>query len=206
MPSGPEIIVNIMGTIRHLPDIYRGVLDQVYGQRAEAVVSATLVKPEPARSEDLRKRIAEMEELLAERPSLNYLYHYLIGICHAALGEREQAVGHSEQAVLLHPNLSGEDANFFVHSGLYLRYVNSLNLAAISRATFRDRQKPIAQLELVIQSTDRVLQKYPQLDQLARENKLARAWYEKATGREAPKITASSGSYINFDFSKGKSG
>lgn len=176
-----ENSLNFFRKIRYLPRLATQVNQNMDRAVLRAQVEGAVALPSPQKEAALRLVISKLEEQLNQRPDLAYYFHGEIGVCYDALRQREEALAHFEQTILMHPDPDSEGFNTFrTH---YLNQARFLTLNAVPNSKGKDKDRAISKFRTVVESTDRILEKYPELSDLADANRTARGWYRSATGK-----------------------
>lgn len=151
-------------------------------KRVSSRIDQKLATPGPDRQALIEKEIELLNVLLAwgKFANTSYFYHYQIGRCYFALEQRIPALSHFEQALLLHPN-PDNIADFQVYSRHYLVAVRVVSQKdGISNLRGRNRLIGVQNLEGVLKSTRRILEKYPFIEEVGRERLAAGTWIQRA--------------------------
>lgn len=137
--------------------------------------------PKGEKEPPLQDAIKRMGSLFSKVPPLAYMLHGFLGVSCQEVGQKGEALVHNEQAVLLHPTPT-PDSDFPKYATNYISIVRLLTQDAIRHLNHRNKQPYVEQLVRVMNSTGKVLMRYPTIEGLLHENHTAFGWLEKTLG------------------------
>lgn len=149
-------------------------------------VNWVLDAPVQVRQTLIEKQVGMLNRIVTraeEKAKFPNFFHYQLGRCYLALEQRGEALSHFERALLLHSDPSNiPDLRIYVEA--YLGTVRTISQNdGILNLRGRNRLVGIRNLERVIESTGKVVAKYPDIEEIGRERSTAARWIQQTTGK-----------------------
>lgn len=121
-------------------------------------------------------------------PRTVYFYYHELGRLYDAVGKYSEALVNMEQGVLLHPEPDSPREWFSDYVDGYLGATHAILRKEVVPQFIGNPRTVVGRIEQVLESTERVLEQYPRLEPVRREWRVARLFFESATGsRPLPK-------------------
>lgn len=164
------------------------VIDIRLMEKTKRWVEEALATTGDARKNTILGTVRKLQGLARLKPSIAYFINFQIGTCALALDDYNHALECREAALLSHPGPESPNLHLGLYIGGYLEVVRTISQQEGIRNLHKRDKKNFAlnRLQLVVESTRRILERFPHLDGVRQEHFAAHSWLQKGLGRPVP--------------------